>query len=349
MKISIITITCRKNAGLERLALTLSANARRNPGVLVEWLVVDELLWGGDASVDLSARQREVVADQVVTVHLPPKPTRWRGPFREEPINLPDPNSARNTGLAFASGDYALFVDDHCVVTANYLREAIDCADKGRGFRANVIYRAMVGIRPDGLVTEGEEGGSVPRRMMVSQCNGVFGAPMESFRAISGFDESYAGEMGWEDLDAVERLSRTGVEFFGSRAAAVIHDTANGDDKLETHHAPANAERWTNLLLERERILPAQAQPTLDELRIALGPAPRAAPERDDGDGGASGSNGASHGGNGSFSPPPPIASAHGHALADGAGRLFGGAVCSAEIAGHPHGTCDDYCHWCCP
>lgn len=311
MRISVITITCRQKAGLEPLAFSLGNTARRAPGVEVEWVVVDEKLWA-HSRCDLPARRRELAGAGVVVLHVPPKPSVWRGPWRRTDRDLPDPNGARNTGLALASGDYAVFVDDNCLLSDRWLNGVHSLAKNESGYRAHVSY-AMLPMKPrkNGFVPENRMGGP-PVRVTPTQCNGLFGAPMAAFHAIRGFDESYAGEMKWEDLDAVVRLDRIGVPFYSAGWGTVYH-TKHGCDEVcddeRVYDGTNNAKRWEALLVDRERNQPAWQQPTLDELRAELAPFPRA----DRSPRGDGGSHGAAPGAAGAAVPPtgtPPFRAA---------------------------------------
>lgn len=305
MRLSIITITCRQKAGLEALALSLGKAASLAPGVKVEWVVVDEKLWAQDRACDLLARRRELAASGLVVLHLPPKPSVWRGPWRRTERDLPDPNGARNTGLALCSGDYAVFVDDNCLVSNKWMAGVCQIAREGHGYRAHVAYPTLpMQPRKDGFLPEDKVAGP-PVRVTPTQCNGLLGAPMRAFNTIRGFDESYAGEMRWEDLDAVVRLDRIGVPFYSAGWGSVFHvKHALGEvcDDERVYDGTNNAKRWQALLVDAERILPAWKQPTLAQLRAELSPFPR---DRDRDPPGNGGSNGTSSRSSGSaFSPP---------------------------------------------
>lgn len=306
MRLSVITVTCRREARLEKMARTLSAAARFCAGVDFEWMVVDEKLWAHDQNCDLLARRNQLAADGIVVMHLPPKPSRWRGPWRQTERDLPDPNGARNTGLAFCTGDYAVFLDDNCLVTKHWLEGVFEIARKGRGYRAfvvHVIEKLAPTVPPDGVIPESRDIGA-PFPVIATQCSGIFGAPIRAFRKIRGMDESYAGEMKWEDLDAIVRLDRIGVPFYSAGRGSVIHvqherGEVCDDERLYT--GTENAARWQSVLADKERFWPALRQPTLGELRIDLAPFPT---DVDKPKNGSAGGNGTSGGGSFPFYPP---------------------------------------------
>lgn len=315
MRLSIITITCRRDARLTLMARTLAAAARSCRAVELEWVVVDEKLWAHDPGCDLAARRAELEASGLDVLHIPPKPSNWRGPWRLTDRDMPDPNGARNTGLAFCTGDYAVFLDDHCLVTENWLLGLLPLAEASRGYRAFVIYKAprLLSVPASGGLREEREETSA-RRVTPSQCNGLMGAPMEAFCDIRGFDESYAGEMKWEDLDAVMRLDRSGIPFYSPAKGSVIHvDHVRGEvcDDERPYAGTANATRWQALLASGKRRLPAWQQPTLAELRASLDPFPGSGDKGDDNGHGHSGSNGnGTHGPAGAVVPPRGVLAA---------------------------------------
>lgn len=204
--ISVVTITCRQKPGFQAAADSIAKAAPFAPCPF-EWVVVDELLRPGAHA--RAAGLWAAVDRRFGYRHLAPA----RSPFREQ--GLPDPNRARNAGLGAAKGDYVVFLDDSMTVSPFWLRDVGVARERSWGFRSTVVYL-------DGPTVVEFQGGAW-HRMAPAQCSGIFGAPFSSFALVGGFDEGYAGEMGYEDLDCVMRLHQSGIRFYGTRASAAFH------------------------------------------------------------------------------------------------------------------------------
>ena len=97
MRLSVITITCRRDPRFARMAQAIAANLARHPEVELEWIVVDEKLWYDeptrdkeffDALESCSAARDDELADRFAARHVMPKPSKWRGP--DVDVDRPD-------------------------------------------------------------------------------------------------------------------------------------------------------------------------------------------------------------------------------------------------------------------
>ena len=116
----------------------------------------------------------------------------------------PNRGKARNAGLARASGDAIVFVDDDVVTPPNFL------AGHARAHEAQMLPLAVSGPIinvPDAAHRPAPSAANVSRAFFVT-CNVSVRAA--SLRAVGGFDEAF-DLYGWEDTELGARLRDHGV------------------------------------------------------------------------------------------------------------------------------------------
>jgi glycosyltransferase involved in cell wall biosynthesis len=120
---------------------------------------------------------------------------------------------ARNSGIARATGERIIFIDDDVLPIPTFVDEHLRAADRHPG--AIVRGGAIEVEDPDDLP---------PPIWSIKNYSGNYfwttnvSVPLATIRAIGGFDESFA-EYGWEDIDVGLRLRARGVR-------AVFHPSA---------------------------------------------------------------------------------------------------------------------------
>jgi hypothetical protein len=244
MKLSIITITCRRQAALDEMARAIGAVAAKAKGIDVEWIIVDE--HGRTAPVIKG------VATQVV------KPKRSK--VRPAPATA----RARNTGLGVASGDYVVFIDDNRVPTESFGLVMAELAKAKQGYRPHLIQApsAPTFVVPEDGVVGGavweEQAKTVPTKATnVSSC---FGAPMAAFQKVKGFDESFDGESKWGDTECAVRLERSGVPFVTTKQVAILllHRSKDDGAEIVEPRTNNNAKHWAAVMRDKDRITPTK-------------------------------------------------------------------------------------------
>lgn len=207
--ISLITVTCRQQTGFAREAKSIAV-AFEKLTIPFEWVVIDELFDLKRCKEIHSDRENPTIADR----RFPYQYVR----IDPNPKGFPNPNRNRNLGIQKSKGDYLVFLDDNMVVSPGWLAHVAECRKNGWGFRSTVYY-----INHKSGKVKPERQSHVWTKMELSQCSGIFGAPKRILKKIGGFDESYAGEMKYEDLDCIARLMKAGLKFYGTRGSYAIH------------------------------------------------------------------------------------------------------------------------------
>lgn len=229
-RLTVITITCRTNPRLTEMGRTLRASfLRAERDARLQWVIVDELdrdmapmmlELGGKALFD------DDHGDATCALLAPgftiERARPWHTEHRTRPDRTPAHNSARNAGLERATGDFVVFLNDCSVVTSGWVQVAIDCARARVGWRCKADSMHEMKIPENGVVRHRDHHDllrKVPPSTVVGPC---WGAPIEAFASIRGFDLAYDGHDKCHDLDAITRLARVGVQFVTTERALVV-------------------------------------------------------------------------------------------------------------------------------
>jgi GT2 family glycosyltransferase len=123
----------------------------------------------------------------------------------------------RNAGIARATGERIVFIDDDVLPTPNFVAEHLRAHDA----------RPLAIVRGGAINVESFEK-LPPAKWRLKDYSGNFfwttnvSVPLETIRAIGGFNETFA-EYGWEDIDVGLRLRFGGVKAVFNPKALVYH------------------------------------------------------------------------------------------------------------------------------
>lgn len=124
---------------------------------------------------------------------------------------------ARNAGIARASGERIIFIDDDVLPLPNFIEAHLRTGER----HPNAIVRG-------GAIEVDDLDDLPPPIWSIKNYSGNYfwttnvSVPLGTIRAIGGFDESFS-EYGWEDIDVGLRLRASGVRAFFDPNALVYH------------------------------------------------------------------------------------------------------------------------------
>ncbi len=134
-------------------------------------------------------------------------------------INQPNSGLAkgRNAGIARASGERIIFIDDDVLPLPNFVHEHLRSHDR----------HPLAIVRGGAINVENFEDLPLPIWSFKDYSGNFFwttnvSVPLKTIRAIGGFNENF-GEYGWEDIDVGLRLRFAGVKAVFNRRALVYH------------------------------------------------------------------------------------------------------------------------------
>ncbi len=178
---------------------------------------------------------KEKVNDRFKYIHLPPKPSIWRGKYKKTKGTYFDLSGTRNTGMIVCDTEYIVYIDDLSVLMPNWLSY-----HKNAALHKNILAGSFDKV--DNIKFENNKFISCDRKYMDQrefhqqtdeQINigggWLFGAnagyPLEYLIHVNGHDEFYA-RRGCEDCNLGIRLENAGFKnkIFYNKNCLVIED-----------------------------------------------------------------------------------------------------------------------------
>lgn len=244
VKLSIVTITARKDPRFQDMADAIARSLRKHPCEL-EWVVVDYWAWFDKRRNETI---RRAVGERFEHQHLPPKPNPWQGPNRITRQDYPAPNNARNTAYIVATGTHIVGLDDCTIPVEDWLYYHQRFATYNKGLCGSYASVKDVKVEKGQLLFADEPIDYTDMRNQLHKegpqvCEGRwmygynFSVPLNNLVKINGFDELFDGELGCEDIDVGIRLERAGLTFHYIPECLVY--------QVMTTHAPCFAEVTT--------------------------------------------------------------------------------------------------------
>lgn len=189
-------------------------------------------------------RLEKIVGGRFEYLHIPPKPSVWRGKYRKTKTNFFDVSSTRNTGILVAKNDHVVFVDDLSALTNGWIDYHRKAASEKFVFCGAYDKVSDIIIENNKVVSY--NGQNVDHRAshhhsdenILIGGSWVFGQnvsfPLEFLIKINGYDE-FLARRGCEDCNLGVRLELAGYKdrIFYNKNCLIIEDEA-------MHWGPAN-------------------------------------------------------------------------------------------------------------
>ena len=230
-KLSIIYVTARKQPKFEWFVETLISQYP-DGNVTDQIVFIDAFI---EYESDRIEKLRKIINSRFEYLHIPPKPSIWRGKYKKTKSNFFDASGTRNTGLVVSEYDHVLFVDDLSALTNG-------CLDFHRKAAEQKIIFAGAYDKVSDILIENNQIKSYTKcdkdTRIVHQFTDdnlkigggwIFGQnisfPLEYILSVNGYDE-YLARRGCEDCNLGVRLEIAGYKekMFYNKNCLIIED-----------------------------------------------------------------------------------------------------------------------------
>ena len=184
--------------------------------IVVEWIIVD---FYKSNSEKRSEYFFDHISDKFNFKHINPKPCSIQGKYKITKDEWFAAANARNTGICYADGSYAVFIDDLSILGPKWW-EAVK-----RGFQSSQVIAGCYakikgldvgnGVRISGEDTDGGLDARLKQSRTSRYVSGTelfgcsFGIPVDTYLSINGMDEALNG-LGMEDCVFGIQLQKAG-------------------------------------------------------------------------------------------------------------------------------------------
>jgi hypothetical protein len=232
-KLSINYVTAKKRPMFQWFVETLIS--QYESGVVTDQIVfIDSFLHHEE---DRKENLKNIVGGRFEYLHIPPKPSIWRGKYRKTKANFFDASSTRNTGIIVAENNHVVFVDDLSALTNGWLgyhqkaalEKTVFCGAYDKVSKIvikNNMVASYIAKNLDGRMTHqiGDENISIGGGWVFGQNVSL---PLEFLEKINGYDE-FLARRGCEDCNLGVRLELAGYKgkIFYNKNCLVIEDEA---------------------------------------------------------------------------------------------------------------------------
>ncbi len=189
-----------------------------------------------------------------------PKPTIWQGEHRKTAVDWWAASSARNSSLCLAQTEWALMLDDRCILGPDSLTAIRDAMEGGYAVagayekRHGMEVESGVMVKPgiimgtDHRITHVQGNGPAP--CPGNWCYGAMAMPLEWALSIGGYEQAMDG-MGFEDVIFGLMLQNNGYPRCYDPRFLMIQDrtpeqcgkTYRREDKGRATHSPATPDK----------------------------------------------------------------------------------------------------------